>query len=152
MPQAQDPPARKMRSEEEGAQERSRAHQAPTRGPHRGRQSMIAHVQSPAKPESSFKPIGIQKERSHVSSIFRTASRTHLFGAVLLALVTSMVFVTTAGATPSLTVELTHSPASMPRNFEQLTYFAKVKNIASPNPAAGDQLFCNGIETSTGTP
>jgi len=63
--------------------------------------------------------------------------------ALLLCCLLTLVFTAPAVAAPSLGVTLTHDPVTMPRNDEQLTYLAKVRNTASSNPVPGDSLGCD---------
>lgn len=66
------------------------------------------------------------------------------------ALAAAALLPTAAAADPSLAVELTHTPASIPRNNEQLAYVAKVRNVATASPAVGDTLTCNGVPAEWG--
>ncbi len=73
-------------------------------------------------------------------------------GALGLAAVFLALLAATAKAAPNLSLELERDQESVSRGDERIEYAVKVKNTASANPVAGDQLFCNGIETAPGVP
>jgi hypothetical protein len=70
--------------------------------------------------------------------------------AVVLGLVIAALAPSFAGAAPQLDVSITHTPTTMPRNDEQLTYEVGVKNVAPANPSEGDTLTCDGVPAAWG--
>jgi hypothetical protein len=78
--------------------------------------------------------------------------RRHTALAALLGSVAALALALPAGAAaaPELSVQVTHSPSSIPRNSEAMTYFLDVRNEAAPNPEVGDTLTCNGVPAEWG--
>jgi hypothetical protein len=74
-----------------------------------------------------------------------------LFGALAVLVLVAAAGPTVAWAVgPELKVELSHTPTSIPRNQEFLTYTVKARNGAQSNPEVGDTLACNGVPAEWG--
>ncbi|HYH54511.1 MAG TPA: hypothetical protein VD761_10310 [Solirubrobacterales bacterium] len=54
------------------------------------------------------------------------------------------------GGGPAMAYVTTWIPGGISRSDERTDYTVSVRNIASASPGVGDELFCNGIESSTG--
>lgn len=74
----------------------------------------------------------------------------HGLSALAAAAICALALPVLASADPHLDVSISHSPASIPRNEEQISYLLKVRNDASTNPAVGDTLTCNGVPAEWG--
>jgi hypothetical protein len=101
----------------------------------------------------------IHRIARYVASVMPVRSRatgvrrlTPLLAAATVAL--GMLFVAApAVAAPNLEVDLSHTPTTMPRNDEELSYLINVKNTAPPTttPAVGDTFGCKTGNWSPGS-
>ncbi|MBK5218890.1 MAG: hypothetical protein JJE35_03765 [Thermoleophilia bacterium] len=83
-----------------------------------------------------------------------TSHRIFGLGQVAIAIgLAGLLALLTAGpvqAAPQLDLSISHTPTTMPRNDEQLTYQLQVKNTAPASPSVGSTLICDGVPAAFG--